>query len=107
VQLVEVDMVGAKPAQAVAIDVRTCSGRPLAPISVALPDASVVPESTRPTLVASTARSRRPPISARPTSSSLVKGPYTSAVSISVTPRSSAWWITAMEVASSRGAAMS
>ena len=45
-----------------------------------------------PNFVASTTSSRRPAI-ARPTSSSLVNGPYMSAVSRRVTPRSSARWI--------------
>ena len=63
--------------------------------------------SIKPTLVASTARSRCPPDNALPTNSSLVCGPYASAVSMSVMPRSSAWWITAMDVSSLRGVAMS
>ena len=45
--------------------------------------------------------------SARPASSSVVYGPYASAVSISVMPRSSARWMTEIEVASSRGVSMS
>ena len=73
-----------------------------------LPGLATSTESvSRPTLVASTARSRWPPASARPTSSSLVYGPYASAVSISVMPRSSARWMTEIEVASSRGVSMS
>jgi hypothetical protein len=39
---------------------------------------------------------------ARPTSRSFVNGPYMSAVSRKVTPRSSARWIVAIDSASSR-----
>jgi hypothetical protein len=46
----------------------------------------------QPNFVASTTSSRRP-LMARPTSSLFVNGPYASAVSMSVTPRSSARWI--------------
>ena len=99
-------MVGAKPAQAVvdrlpyvlrAAVVRDLAGRGIRAGS----------RTTKPTFVASTARARCPPVSARPTSSSLVNGPYASAVSIKVMPRSSAWRITAIDVASSRGVSMS
>jgi hypothetical protein len=60
-----------------------------------------------PTLVARTASLRWPPASARPTNSSLVYGPYASAVSISVIPSSRARWITAIDVASSRAVSRS
>ena len=58
---------------------------------------SRVPSGARslPNLVASTTSSRRPAM-ARPTSCSLVNGPYMSAVSRKVTPRSRARWMVAM-----------
>ena len=73
---------------------RTYSGRPLMPIRL--------PSSPRslPNLVASTTSSRRPAI-ALPTSRSLVNGPYMSAVSRKVTPRSRARWMVAIDSASS------
>ena len=54
----------------------------------------------RPNLVASTTWSRWP-LMARPMSSSLMNGPYVSAVSRKVTPRSSARWMVRMDSASS------
>ena len=59
------------------IDDRTCSGRPSRPApGELLPGLATSTESvSRPTLVASTARSRWPRASARPTNSSLVYGP--------------------------------
>jgi hypothetical protein len=86
-----------------------CSGRPSRPApGELLPEVVAAPRPViSPTLVASTARSRLPPANARPTSSSLVYGPYASAVSISVMPRSSAWWMTEIDLASSRGVCMS
>src|SRR5438105_2247093 len=62
-----------------------CSGRLLR--AVHLPPSSGL--GAKPNLVAMTTRSRNG-ASASPTSSSLVKGPYTSAVSKKVTPRSTA-----------------
>src|SRR2546425_9228046 len=62
-----------------------CSGRLLR--AVHLPPSSGL--GAKPNLVAMTTRSRNG-ASASPTSSSLVKGPYTSAVSNKVTPRSTA-----------------
>jgi hypothetical protein len=53
-----------------------------------------------PNFVASTTSSRRPAI-ARPTSCSLVNGPYMSAVSRNVQPASSDRWITAIDSVSS------
>jgi hypothetical protein len=52
-----------------------------------------------PNLVASTTSSRCP-CTARPTSLSLMKGPYPSAVSIWVTPRSRARWIVRIDSSS-------
>jgi hypothetical protein len=57
-------------------------------------------EAFDPNFVAIVARSRRP-LSALPTSSSFVYGPYMSAVSRNVAPRSSARWIVAIDSASS------
>src|SRR5262245_6864089 len=48
----------------------------------------------------------RLPFSARPSSASLAKGPYASAVSKKVTPRSRARWIVASDSRSSRSAAV-
>src|SRR5512142_1127929 len=57
------------------------------------------PSMRKPNLVAITTRSRLPD-SARPSSSSLWNGPYTSAVSSRVTPSSSARWSVATDSAS-------
>ena len=59
----------------------------------------------KPNLVAMIARSRLP-WSARPSSSSFVYGPYTSAVSKNVTPSSIARWMVAMDSRSSRSSAV-
>ena len=75
---------------------RTYSGSPLTRMKL--------PSSRRwfPNLVASTTSSRRPAI-ARPTSRSLVNGPYMSAVSRKVIPRSSARCTVASDSRSSAG----
>ena len=57
----------------------------------------------KPNLVATTTSSRRP-LMARPTISSLWKGPYASAVSMNVTPSSSARWMVRIDSASSGAA---
>ena len=95
VLVVEVDVVDAEPLQAgvagradvrrAAVDAGSCGRRR---------------RRTLPNLVASTTSSRRPAM-ARPTSSSLVNGPYMSAVSRRVTPRSRARWMVATASASS------
>ena len=78
-----------------------CSGRP----SGAGTRPGVRSRATSPPLVASTTVSRsdgESSASASPTSSSLWKGPYTSAVSISVTPWATADRITSIERSSTR-----
>ena len=97
VLVVEVDVVDAEALQGGVAGRATYSGRPLMP--------SRAPSSPRslPNLVASTTSSRRPAM-ARPTSCSLVNGPYMSAVSRKVTPRSRARWMVAMRSASSAAA---
>ena len=76
---------------------RTYSGRPLMPTRV--------PSGRRslPNLVASWTSSRRPAM-ALPTSCSLVNGPYMSAVSRKLTPRSRARWMVAIPVGLVAGA---
>jgi hypothetical protein len=90
VLVVEVDVVGAEALQAI----RTYSGVPLMPTRL--------PSGRRslPNLVASWTSSRRPAM-ALPTSCSFVNGPYMSAVSRNVTPRSRARWIVAIPADSS------
>ena len=96
VLVVEVDMVDPEPLQ------RLVAGPPHV---VRLPvDPDKLPSARRwlPNLVASTTSSRRPAI-ARPTSRSLVNGPYASAVSRNVIPSSSARWMVATDSWSSPG----
>jgi hypothetical protein len=94
--VVQVDMVDPESLQRRITALRTYSGRPL--IRTQLPSG----RCWLPNLVATTTSSRCPAI-ARPTSRSLVNGPYMSAVSKKVTPRSSAWWMVASDSCSSDG----
>ena len=96
VLVVQVDVVDPEPLQ------RLVTGPPRV---VRLPvDADEAPVRRRwfPNLLASTTSSRRPAM-ARPTSRSLVNGPYMSAVSRNVMPRSSARWMVATDSRSSAG----
>ena len=77
---------------------RMCSGR----LSSRLQRGSAAEAGAKPNLVAMTTRPRKG-ASASPTTSSLASGPYTSAVSKKVTPRSTAARMSAMAACFSVG----
>ena len=81
------------------IELRTWAAEPSSGPSVDMSPA-VAPSMRRANLVAITYSSRRPLI-ARPSSSSLVIGPYSCAVSMKFIPSSSARWIVAIASSSS------
>ncbi len=94
----QIDVVRPEPASEPSTASRTCCGRLSTP--------TILPPSMRkPNLVAITTASRRP-FKARPSSSSLWNGPYTSAVSKNVTPSSIARSIVAIDSRSSRSSAV-
>ena len=99
VLVVEVDVVGAEALQRALDRAAHVLGRAVERPDVGRSPGVVVVDAT-PNLVAITYSSRWPAI-ALPTSSSLVSGPYSSAVSRKLIPSSSARWIVAIDSASS------